>query len=681
MSMLDDLQRDLLDANPDVRRDAVLRAAGISDRSGMGILLRGLHDPEWRVRKTAVEVLSQRPEKEVIEALAAILESEENAGARNSAVEALVRIGPASVPSLLDRLPRSEGDVRKFIVDILGEIGDRRAADGLVSLLFKDSDENVRSSAIEALGRLGDTTVVPALIEILGSGNLWLAYPAAEALGHLGDARAVDPLIAALGERVLRESAFRALGRLGDARAVPSLIAGLWDGNASIRDAALKALSGLADRVDLEKEISSLSAEVRGRAGEALIRVLGEDSEARQPALRMLTVLREPRAVDSLVSLLSDASVEDDLVSALAAFGPAAVPPLLRSLTDDNEQVRRAAARALGAGGDRSAVPPLMERINDENGHVRQQAARALGRIGDVSTVPGIMPLLGDPFPDVQDAAVEALSALLSPEDVAVLDPELSSPSPIRRRNAVAILGQVGGPGAGPRIVFALKDEKRDVRRAAVESLALLSGGDFPDKISSLLRALTDEDGEVRLLAARAIGRGVEKDEDRRSAEAGLQNLLTDEDIWVRAAAARSLGWVGTPEALDALAGLFRRGGTEEPVIMAAIEAFGERADARLPSLAIPLLSTPDPEVRKAALAALSPFPWEEVGEAVYAALADPSWSVRRTAVGLVAGSCLPGAEVRRRLAPIAQGDPDDLVREEARRVLAEAGGTRESAP
>lgn len=680
MSAIDDLRRDLIDANPDVRRDAVLRAAGISDRSGMEVLLRGLHDPEWRVRKTAVEVICQRADKDVIEGLAAILESEENAGARNSAVEALVRIGPASVPSLLERLPRSEGDVRKFIVDILGEIGDRRAADGLVSLL-KDSDENVRSSAIEALGRLGDVSVAPALIEILGSGNVWLAYPAAEALGRLGDARAVEPLIAALGERVLREAAFRALGRVGDARAVPSLIAGLWDGNASIRHAALKALSGLADRVDLRKEVSSLSVEARDRAGESLIRILAEDSEARQPALRMLLVLREPRAIEPLVSLLPDASVEDDLVSALAAFGPSAVPPLLRSLTADNEQVRRAAARALGAGGDRSAVPPLMERLRDGNGHVRQQAARALGRIGDVSTVPGIMPLLGDPFPDVQDAAVEALSVLLSPDDVAVLDAELSSSLPVRRQNAVAILGQVGGPGAGPRIVFALKDEKQDVRRAAVESLALLSGEEFPDKISSLLRALTDEDGEVRLLAARAIGRGVEKDEDRRSAEAGLQNLLTDEDIWVRAAAARSLGWVGTPEALDALAGLFRRGGTEEPVVMAAIEAFGERADPRLPSLVIPLLSTPDPEVRKAALSALSPFPWGQVGEAVYAALADPSWSVRRTAVGLVAVSGLPGAEMRRRLAPIAQADPDDLVREEARRVLAEAGGTRESAP
>ncbi|OGW62633.1 MAG: hypothetical protein A2V83_10165 [Nitrospirae bacterium RBG_16_64_22] len=680
MSVMDDLQRDLLDPDPDVRRDAMLKAAGISDRSGMEILLRGLHDLEWRVRKTAVDVICQRAGEDVVKDLAAILESEENAGARNSAVEALVRIGPASVPILLDRLPRSEGDVRKFIVDILGDIRDRRAADGLVSLL-KDADENVRYSAIEALGRLGDPSVAPALIEILGSGNVWLAYPAAEALGHLGDARAVEPLIAALGERILREAGFRALGRLGDARAFPSLIEGLWDGNASIRHAALKALSGLADLVDLKKGVLSLSVEARDRAGESLIRILAEDSEARQPALRMLLVLREPRAIEALVSLLPDASVEDDLVSALAAFGPAAVPPLLRSLTDDNDQVRRAAARALGAGGDRTAVPPLMERLKDGNGHVRQQAARALGRIGDASTVSGIMPLLGDPFPDVQDAAVEALSTLLSPDDVAVLDAELSSSLPVRRRNAVAVLGQVGGPGAGPRIVFALKDEKRDVRRAAVESLALLSGEDFPDKFSSLLRALTDEDGEVRLLAARAIGRGVEKDEDRRSAAAGLESLLTDEDIWVRAAAARGLGWVGTPEALDALAGLFRRGGTEEPVIMAAIEAFGERTDARLPSLVIPLLSTPDPEVRKAALSALSPFPWEQVGEAVYAALADPSWSVRRAAVGLVAGSGLPAAEVRRRLDPIAQGDPDDLVRDEARRVIAEPGGTRESAP
>ena len=52
---------------------------------------------------------------------------------------------------------------------------------------LKDDDENVRATAIEHIGKVRESSVVDALIEIIGSDDIWTAYPAADALGRIGD--------------------------------------------------------------------------------------------------------------------------------------------------------------------------------------------------------------------------------------------------------------------------------------------------------------------------------------------------------------------------------------------------------------------------------------------------------------------------------------------------------------
>ncbi|HAS53805.1 MAG TPA: PBS lyase, partial [Nitrospiraceae bacterium] len=120
-------------------------------------------------------------------------------------------------------------DVRKFIIDILGDIRDPRAVLPLIERL-NDADENISVATAEALGKIRDRRAVPALTVCLARYDQgWLDYAAAEALGEIGDESALGPLIAALGRSSLREPVLESLGKIGNVSTLAPLVAGLAD--------------------------------------------------------------------------------------------------------------------------------------------------------------------------------------------------------------------------------------------------------------------------------------------------------------------------------------------------------------------------------------------------------------------------------------------------------------------
>ncbi len=181
-------------------------------------------------------------EQRVIEGLLRTLNAPDNAGARNSAIEALVRIGVPAVDALLPLVETPDPDVRKFVVDILGDIKDARAVPVLIDRLG-DADENIRVAAAEALGKIRDPRSVDALLACLTRYNQgWLDYAAAEALGEIGDVRALEPLITALGRSSLREPVLEALGKIGNADTLGPLIASLGDPLRIVREVSIVAV-------------------------------------------------------------------------------------------------------------------------------------------------------------------------------------------------------------------------------------------------------------------------------------------------------------------------------------------------------------------------------------------------------------------------------------------------------
>ena len=91
----------------------------------------------------------------------------------------------------------------------------------------------------------------------------------------------------------------------------------------------------------------------------------------------------------------------EKIIEELRKIAGPAVEPLIRALKDENENVRKGAAWALGEIKDKRAVGPLIQALEDENNIVRTESAHALGEIGDKRAIeplellyisPGIAP-------------------------------------------------------------------------------------------------------------------------------------------------------------------------------------------------------------------------------------------------------------------------------------------------
>jgi small nuclear ribonucleoprotein (snRNP)-like protein len=156
----------------------------------------------------------------------------------------------------------------------LGELGDKRAVEPLITALWSHSKGGRKGAAI-ALGQLRDERAVEPLITALSDDSPDVVRSAATALGELGDKRAVEPLITALKSHSEggRKGAAIALGQLRDERAVEPLINALRDRRFSVRREAAHSLMTLGDkraRGPLQRLLQDSNSQVKKAAEEAL---------------------------------------------------------------------------------------------------------------------------------------------------------------------------------------------------------------------------------------------------------------------------------------------------------------------------------------------------------------------------------------------------------------------------
>lgn len=325
------------------------------------------------------------------------------------------------------------GDSRKRLAaaSLLGELGDKRAVDPLLTVLERrkwsfldaESDKGVdvaRAATAKALGRLGDPNAAPALVAATLQGSLALALTARSALLEL---HAVDQLIDLLDKSTGSERQFvaEALGEMKDQRAAAPLIAALKAGEPDVRRAAATSLAALGDP----------------RAVESLILAL-EDSEdaVRRAAAWALGRLADRRAVAALLKALkaaeSDKEADNSACSAAEALGKlgdrGAVKSLLQVLkTTRNRYLKRQCCVALGELGDRAAIDALTHAFNAAADGAKEaeslkaatrQGLRSMGaRVNGLA--PGVSDWLTDSDAerkDVRRAAASALEKLGQPQ-------------------------------------------------------------------------------------------------------------------------------------------------------------------------------------------------------------------------------------------------------------------------
>ncbi len=124
--------------------EALKEGLGASDLDWLSI---PLSDESWRVRKEAIEGLSKvTPTAALIDRMIPMMDPSRELTLRNSVVEVLERMGRDAAPLIAAHLSVEQVDIRKFLVDILGNIGDPSVAKDMVRML-RDPVDNIRGRA------------------------------------------------------------------------------------------------------------------------------------------------------------------------------------------------------------------------------------------------------------------------------------------------------------------------------------------------------------------------------------------------------------------------------------------------------------------------------------------------------------------------------------------------------
>jgi HEAT repeat protein len=551
-------------AEPEARRVAVQQIAKVRDRQAPDLLLRALGDDDWRVRKegTLVAPALERRE-EVIAALVAALEEVVNIGLRNAAVEALVAIGPDAVGAAIEALARLDEDGRKLAIEVLGGVPDGRGTSALTAALT-DDDANVRVAAAEALGNAalaGEDSreaATEALVGTLATSDTLLKIAALDSLARLESRLSWDVFEPCAADPLLRRHAIAAAAGSREPRAARALAMATGDRSTTIAREALLSLGDMLAAGSEEDPLIDCARRALGPLGHESARRAAidvEDARARAGALVVLGLFRCTADVPILVDALGDDTVAERADRAIRLFGPTSVAPMLATARESKPDVR-ALALSLAASLEGADLDQVRRAVRDalegDTVEVLSSALEALGVLGDDDDLRRAAGLLWHADERVAAGATNAISQLaarhvdaarallrdahppgdplvlgcillgaiaraqpLADDDVRLLERAMAHGDPQVRRAAIDALAQAGGEAAADIVAFALADDERDVKLAAVRALGRLghadalvsvaSDGRDPSLAGAALRSLSEADPAAALEAARPL--------------------------------------------------------------------------------------------------------------------------------------------------------------------------------
>jgi HEAT repeat protein len=494
--------------DPDMGEMARWTLARIPGQAALDALAAALPGARGEMKIGIINALGARQDKASLPALAAAAKSDD-AAARAAAYAALARFGDSRCEEILRaatgggagagvtwRETATAWDAYVKLGERMLAAGKRPDAERIYRHVYtKAPDEQLRCAGVIGLGRVGTPTALKTALDALAAPDRDLRGAATEALvaapgsaatliiadrmsssasahkaelaGILGrrhDPAAVKALALATEDEDQKVSiaAAQALGQAGDAFAVRALVKLLRNHDQQVRDAAFLSLVSIKGNGATQAEVAAASSREAGRA----------PTSARPWLVRALGNRKDPAAMPVLVKALSDKSrrVRLAALEALAASArltdAAARARLIAVLNSSDGDERQLAIQAL------AAVPTSMIGANEKQrmaqaaasapGAQRAGLLRIMARWDDASLAPLFLQSAADANHDVAVAALDGLTRLVGPS--------LARDHSSRIEGDLVRIGNDADPAvkaAAAKCYLALADHKRDKDPAA----------------------------------------------------------------------------------------------------------------------------------------------------------------------------------------------------------------------
>lgn len=537
---LQDIRGALTSADEETRRSALhsLRNCDVPEKQTL--LFTAMGDESWRVRKEAVEsYLHSNPDPDSVKLLLELLRNQDNAGLRNSAAEAVIRLGSVCAAPLITMIDDPDADVRKFIIDIMGAIGAPVFVPSLLHSLH-DPEVNVASAAAEQLGALGDGEAAEYLMQALFlRDEVLFRHSTLVALGILAKPVAIPyELIQLADMEILRKAVFDCLGAISDDSSLELLLNGLSSRQKNCRSAALKALYNIYRRSSPMARRKFQDALLLCREHDVIIGLLdlfdSHDGVLAEALLWASAMTRDSRFIPLIIEAYADERTANTALSTLKNFGQEALNNMIPRYSTLDENGKSVLCILIGECGYSEFNTILQDALHDPSAKVRIAAATTVGILGLTASIPDLFLLIDDNESSVYTAAVTSLQALvrISPGVISTEVAHFCSSRKSQHRKAAAqLLATLGEPD---RLLHLLNDEDHEVRKAAVSAVGV---NRIESSGSMLVSALLDESPDVRIAVADALG-NLRDPETLDALEHALNN---DDDVWVQSSILKAI--------------------------------------------------------------------------------------------------------------------------------------------
>ncbi len=592
-------------------------------------VLAAFADASWRVRKAALIAFEGlRHRTDLVRPLVDGLADAENAGLRSACAQALVLLGPAAVDELATALSTADVDQRKFVVEVLGDIGGEEAQRHLLPMLEED-DDNVRSSAVDALGKGGSDALVPLLWQRLAScrDDLQSSAYYFDALARLRARLPTRELLVWLARPGLGRLVYPMLGLTGDIAAIDPLAATIEHGPRGARGIAVVALERLFR--DLGEDAR---AELLARLGEPtkqqLATCLDDDDDVAAAAVHLLVACGAFELAPRMIAAAAFRPFVGTALRRVISMGPQAAAPLVSSYAAADIETRVLILEVLESIAGAESESWLLEVVAAAELRTAEAAARVLAQVGGPASIEPLLRLLATAPVELSEQAALSLAQIgvRHPAAVAAAVRSTMSAGHIRP-GLLTVLGSIGDQQDVEVVLAARHHDDPEVRRAAIGAFVsfVKTAGE-----ETLALALTDEHASVRASAARALGAY-----PSLRAVSALLIATRDDDPLVVAEALRSLGTVGGEAAVDTLIAAAHSGAA--PIAIAALQSLFRINPPDLERTLSRAVCHADPEVVCEALQASMRLPSDRAAALLLPCASHRSWHVRLTAVEMLA--------------------------------------------
>jgi len=408
-----------------------------------------LTDEDSGVRDAVSSVLISSNNPEIASYVVPFVTSKEIA-IRNLAGEILLKKGNDSLDAMIDFLPKGNDDDKKFVIDVMGLIGDLKPVKEIIDVLKTSQNENVVLAALEALGNIKAEEAENEIMAKFFENELYQPT-VVEALGKIGTEKSLKFIYEKFNEvdDLSKFPMIESLGTVGNEEAFFLLLSELKNLKDALAWAAIKSLKELKDKYHLDVPFdesmknSLLSTLVEGELEhkkaaadlisffndkeilETAIKVYGEDEEIdyhlkpkffEHPAQvfpRLTAYLKQsPQNAKQLIELIKELISHDQ--QSLESLNGVDMRNLCDVFTENldnpDEEIRRSVIELLFFCNYETAVLFLDTMISDDNFWNRLRLLEILEQVEDERTLNAVKKLSQDPEEMVKEKAVWILN-------------------------------------------------------------------------------------------------------------------------------------------------------------------------------------------------------------------------------------------------------------------------------